>query len=158
MMTILTPLEAEEQAAYDRGIDVQYCAPADWRLRGEPSQAIWRRGYLGILISRRLLDAEKLELLLHERGHLETHNTAWKRSGAASELHAWAWAYEHYLPEKRLLEAAERFYIDDALDVAALADHFSITPRFIAGALDYYRIAAPLLYDEPDAAQRLHVL
>ena len=66
MITTLTRLEVEEQAAYDRGLDVQYTAPSDPRLEGEPARAAWMRGRITIYINRRLLEAEKLTLLLHE--------------------------------------------------------------------------------------------
>ena len=137
---ILTRLEVEEQAAYDRGIDVQYAAPSDPRLEGEPARTIWTRGRITILISRRQLEANKLTLLLHERGHIETHNARWKRSDDASELSAWAWAYE-----------------GDALNIEALADHLGVTPAFVAGALTYYRTAARLIY-EPEPVPRLRVI
>ena len=152
-MTILTWLEVEEQAAYDRGIGVEYVAPGDERLEGRPARTVWTLRRISILINRRLLNREKLELLLHERGHIETHNARHKRSDAASELKAWAWAYEYYLPEKRLTEAAERFYLNDELDVNALAEHFDITPRFILGALEFYRYAA--IYRAPEPALRV---
>lgn len=154
---ILTRLEVEEQAAYDRGIDVQYAAPGDPRLKGEPARTIWARGRITILISRRQLEANKLTLLLHERGHIETHNARWKRSDDASELSAWAWAYEYYLPPEALTEAAEAFYEGDALNVEALADHLGVTPAFVAGALTYYRTAARLLF-EPEPVPRLRVV
>lgn len=157
MITTLTRLEVEEQAAYDRGLDVQYTAPGDPRLKSEPARSVWKRGRITIFINRRLLEAEKLTLLLHERGHIETHNARWKRSDDASELSAWAWAYEYYLPLETLTEAAEAFYEGDALNVEALADHLGVTPAFVAGALTYYRTAARLLF-EPEPVPRLRVI
>lgn len=142
----LTRLEIQEQEAYDRGITVEYLAPGDERLRGLPSAAAWRRRKICIYISRRLKNSEKLELLLHERGHIETHNGGFGCPEARRELLAWEWAYRHYIDADELGDVCE----DYKNDYDCIAEHYDVTPRFIIGACHYYSIVAPYL--EEDAA------
>lgn len=141
-MTSLTRLEEVEQAIYDRHIIVKYVKPDSPLLGGKNACPRYNKQtkQFYIILNCRLTYHERLEVLLHEWGHLETHNGGRGASRERSEMCAWRWAYEYFFDYDELLSLFEGRFSDCDNVVELLADYYDVTPRFIIGACRYYQI------------------